>query len=56
MLAEAQLYMLRAPWLVVLPGFAIFVTALSVTLAGHGLRLSTWRTRSLLATIDRART
>jgi peptide/nickel transport system permease protein len=43
MLAEAQLYMVRAPWLVVLPGFAIFLTALSVTLAGHGLRLSTWR-------------
>ncbi|MEW5991062.1 MAG: ABC transporter permease [Chloroflexota bacterium] len=40
MLAEAQLYMIRAPWLVIVPGFAIFLTALSVTLAGHGLRQS----------------
>jgi peptide/nickel transport system permease protein len=40
MLSEAQLYMIRAPWLVIVPGFAIFLTALSVTLAGHGLRQS----------------
>jgi ABC-type dipeptide/oligopeptide/nickel transport system permease subunit len=40
MLADAQLYMIRAPWLVLVPGFAIFLTALSVTLAGHGLRQS----------------
>lgn len=40
MLAEAQLYMIRAPWLVIFPGLAIFLTALSVTLAGHGLRQS----------------
>lgn len=43
MLAEAQLYMIRAPWLVIVPGFAIFLTALSVTLAGHGLRQSLGR-------------
>jgi peptide/nickel transport system permease protein len=43
MLAEAQLYMIRAPWLVIFPGFAIFLTALSVTLAGHGLRQSLGR-------------
>lgn len=41
MLAEAQLYMIRAPWLVLAPGLAIFITALSVTLAGQGLRQST---------------
>ena len=40
MLADAQLYMIRAPGLVIVPGFAIFLTALSVTLAGHGLRQS----------------
>jgi peptide/nickel transport system permease protein len=40
MLAEAQLYMIRAPWLVLVPGLAIFVTALSVTMSGQGLRLS----------------
>jgi peptide/nickel transport system permease protein len=55
MLAEAQLYMVRAPWLVVLPGFAIFLTALSVTLAGHGLRLSTWRpSRRAAAPLEQA--
>ena len=53
MLAEAQLYMVRAPWLVVAPGFAIFLTALSVTLAGHGLRQSTlWRLRAASAPIN----
>ena len=40
MLADAQLYMIRAPWLVIVPGLTIFLTALSVTLAGHGLRQS----------------
>ena len=40
MLADAQLYMIRAPWLVFVPGLTIFLTALSVTLAGHGLRQS----------------
>lgn len=45
MLADAQLYMIRAPWLVVVPGFAIFLTALSVTLTGQGLRQSSLRGR-----------
>lgn len=40
MLAEGQLYMARAPWLVIVPGLAIFITALSVTMAGQGLRQS----------------
>jgi len=39
-LGDAQPYMTRAPWLVVFPGAAIFLTALSVTLAGLGLRQS----------------
>ena len=37
MLLDAQPYMERLPWLGVLPGLAIFVTALSVTLIGQGL-------------------
>lgn len=37
MLAEGQPYMLRAPWLVIVPGAAIFLTALSVTFAGQRL-------------------
>ncbi|MDR2035495.1 MAG: ABC transporter permease [Coriobacteriales bacterium] len=38
MLAEAQQYMLVAPWLVVFPGLAILLTVLSFTLLGDGLR------------------
>lgn len=37
MLLDAQPYMERVPGLGILPGAAIFVTALSVTLIGHGL-------------------
>lgn len=37
MLLDAQAYMERAPWLGILPGAAIFVTALSVTMIGQGL-------------------
>jgi ABC-type dipeptide/oligopeptide/nickel transport system permease subunit len=37
MLLDAQPYMERAPFLGLLPGFAIFVTALSVTMIGQGL-------------------
>jgi peptide/nickel transport system permease protein len=37
MLLDAQPYMERAPWLGILPGLAIFVTALSVTMIGQGL-------------------
>jgi peptide/nickel transport system permease protein len=37
MLLDAQPYMERAPGLGILPGVAIFVTALSVTMIGQGL-------------------
>lgn len=47
MLAEAQPYMRRVPSLTLIPGAAIFVTALSVTLLGQSLMLRTqlraWR-------------
>jgi ABC-type dipeptide/oligopeptide/nickel transport system permease subunit len=39
MLLDAQPYMERVPLLVLAPGAAIFLTALSVTLIGHGLEL-----------------
>lgn len=39
MMAEAQPYLERAPLLVVCPGFAIFLTALSVTWIGQGLEI-----------------
>ena len=41
MLAEAQPYMRRVPSLTLVPGAAIFVTALSVTLLGQSLMLRT---------------
>lgn len=44
-LADGLAYMQRVPTLVVAPGLAIFLTALSVTLAGNGLRQSTIRGR-----------
>lgn len=37
MLADAQPYMTQSPGLVIYPGLAVFVTALSVTLMGQGL-------------------
>ncbi len=37
MLLDAQPYMERAPWVGILPGAAIFLAALSVTLIGQGL-------------------
>ena len=37
MLADGQQYMLQAPGLVIVPGLAIFITALSVTLVGRGI-------------------
>lgn len=40
MLLDAQPYMERAPLVGILPGAAIFVTALSVTMIGQGLDLS----------------
>ena len=39
MLAAAQPYLDRAPMLMIAPGLAIFVTALSVTWIGHGLEI-----------------
>jgi len=39
MLAEAQPFMVRDPLLILAPGFIIFITTLSVTMAGQGLML-----------------
>jgi peptide/nickel transport system permease protein len=39
MLAEAQVYMVRVPSLILSPGLIIFITTLSVTMAGQGLML-----------------
>ena len=38
MLKEAQPYMGRAPWLVLAPGLAIFITVIALNLLGDGLR------------------
>jgi len=46
MLLDAQPYMERAPGLGILPGAAIFVTALSVTMIGQGLDVKKARRRS----------
>jgi len=43
MLLDAQPYMERAPFLGLLPGFAIFVTALSVTMIGQGIDIKKTR-------------
>lgn len=43
MMAEAQPFLDRAPWLIVWPGLVIFLTALSVTWIGRGLDLRTAR-------------
>jgi ABC-type dipeptide/oligopeptide/nickel transport system permease subunit len=51
-LADAQPYMQRVPLLVIAPGLAIFLTALSVTLAGNGLRLSHIRERRPTASLE----
>ena len=37
MLADGQPYMQQNPWLVMVPGLTIFITALSLTMAGQGL-------------------
>jgi ABC-type dipeptide/oligopeptide/nickel transport system permease subunit len=39
MLADAQAFMVRVPTLILSPGLVIFITTLSVTLAGQGLML-----------------
>lgn len=49
MLLDAQPYMERAPWLGVLPGTAIFLTALSVTMIGQGLDATRARRRRTAA-------
>ena len=38
LLATAQVYALRAPWLMVFPGLMIFITTMSVNHIGDGLR------------------
>jgi dipeptide transport system permease protein len=38
MLAEARQFILRAPWVVTLPGLCILVTVLAINLIGDGLR------------------
>jgi peptide/nickel transport system permease protein len=38
LLATAQVYALRAPWLMIFPGLMIFITAMSVNHIGDGLR------------------
>jgi ABC-type dipeptide/oligopeptide/nickel transport system permease subunit len=45
LLLDAQPYMERNPMLVILPGAAIFVTALSVTMIGQGLEMKRGRRR-----------
>lgn len=49
MLLDAQPYMERAPFLGLLPGFAIFLTALSVTMIGQGLDVKKTRRKRALA-------
>ncbi len=44
MMAEAQPFIERAPWLVICPGLAIFLTALSVTWIGQGLEAASMGT------------
>lgn len=39
MLSDARNFMDRMPWLMIAPGLAVFVTALSVTLIGKGIEL-----------------
>ena len=38
MLSDAKLYMVSAPWCMLAPGLAIFLTALSINLIGDGMR------------------
>ena len=38
MLAEAREFILRAPWVVTLPGLCILITVLAINLMGDGLR------------------
>ncbi|MBF9235333.1 ABC transporter permease [Microvirga alba] len=45
MLADARNFMDRMPWLMITPGLAVFITALSVTLIGKGIELERNRGR-----------
>jgi ABC-type dipeptide/oligopeptide/nickel transport system permease subunit len=45
MLLDAQPYMERAAWVGILPGAAIFITALSVTMIGQGLDVKKGRSK-----------
>ncbi len=47
MLADARPYMERLPLLAIMPGLAIFITALSVTMIGQGLEIGADRRRQL---------
>ena len=38
LLATAQVYALRAPWLMIFPGLMIFITTLAINHIGDGLR------------------
>jgi peptide/nickel transport system permease protein len=38
MLATAQVYALRAPWLMIFPGLMIFLTTITINHIGDGLR------------------
>ena len=38
MLSESRSYMYHAPWLMIFPGMAIFITVLGINLLGDGLR------------------
>jgi ABC-type dipeptide/oligopeptide/nickel transport system permease subunit len=53
MLLDAQPYMERVPWLGILPGLAIFVTALSVTMIGQGMDAKRKRRKRAAAPSER---
>jgi len=38
MIAEAKDYMFFSPWVIVIPGIALFVLVLGINLLGDGLR------------------
>jgi len=38
MMSRGQLYIWHAPWLMLFPGFAIFITVVGLNLLGDGLR------------------
>jgi peptide/nickel transport system permease protein len=38
MIAEGKLYMFFSPWLIVVPGLALFLLVLAINLVGDGIR------------------